>query len=51
MHQKGLTIIQLMIILLIAGLVGSYAVDFLIDKRCEASPDKTMCEERARREA
>lgn len=46
MHQKGLTIIQLMLILLVAGLVGSYAVDFLIAKRCEAAPEKAMCEER-----
>jgi hypothetical protein len=46
-HQKGLTIIQLMLILLIAGLVGSYVIDILIEKRCESSPNKTLCEARA----
>ncbi len=46
MHQKGLTIIQLMMILLVAGLVGSYVVDFLIDKRCASSPNTLSCEQR-----
>jgi uncharacterized protein (UPF0333 family) len=47
MHQKGLTIIQLMLILLVAGIVGAYVVDVLIEKRCESSWSKTLCEARA----
>jgi hypothetical protein len=46
MHQKGLTIIQLMVILLVAGLVGSFVLDILIDKRCESSPETAACKER-----
>jgi hypothetical protein len=47
MHQKGLTIIQLMLILLVAGIGGAYVVDILIEKRCESSSSKTLCEVRA----
>jgi hypothetical protein len=47
MHQKGLTIIQLMLILLVAGIAGAYLVDILIEKRCESSPSKTLCEARS----
>ncbi len=46
MRQKGLTIIQLMLVLLVIGLVGSYFVDFLIDQRCESSPSTTLCDGR-----
>jgi hypothetical protein len=47
MHQKGLTIIQLMLILLVAGIVGAYVVDVLIDKRCDSSPSQTLCATRS----
>jgi Tfp pilus assembly protein PilW len=43
MRQSGLTIIQLMIILLIAGILGSFIVDLLIEQRCERAPDKELC--------
>ncbi|MEC4718710.1 hypothetical protein RY831_06100 [Noviherbaspirillum sp. CPCC 100848] len=43
MKQQGWTIIQTMIVLLIAGLVGAYAVNYLIDKRCEADPSRSVC--------
>lgn len=46
MHQKGLTIIQLMLILLVVGIAGSYVIDFLIEKRCETSSNKSLCEQR-----
>ncbi|MGV3741543.1 MAG: hypothetical protein ACO1NO_04465 [Burkholderiaceae bacterium] len=46
MRQTGLTIIQLMLVLLVVGLLGSYIVDFLIDKRCESSPGTTLCDDR-----
>jgi len=46
MRQKGLTIIQLMLVLLVAGFLGSYIVDLLIDKRCESSPGSTLCKGR-----
>lgn len=41
--QRGLTIIQLMVILLVAGVLGSIAVRYLIDKRCEAEPTAKVC--------
>jgi len=44
--RKGLTIIQLMVVLFIAGIVGWIVVDVIIDKRCEADPSKPMCVER-----
>lgn len=47
MHQKGLTIIQLMVVLLIAGLVGFYVVEFLIDMRCDPASDASLCEQRS----
>ena len=49
MRQKGLTIIQLMLILLVVGLVGSYVVERLIDKRCESAPSQSLCEDRSNR--
>jgi flagellar biogenesis protein FliO len=47
MYQKGLTIIQLMLVLLFVGLLGAYVVERLIDKRCESAPSKTLCDNRA----
>lgn len=44
--QKGLTIVQLMFILLIAGIAGSFLVDYLIEKRCEADPSAALCANR-----
>lgn len=46
MQQKGLTIIQLMLVLLVAGLLGSYLVDYLIEKRCASAPSETLCDSR-----
>jgi competence protein ComGC len=43
---KGLTIIQMMLILLIAGILGSVVVNLIIDKRCEADPAKQLCIDR-----
>lgn len=45
-NSKGLTIIQLMVIILIAGIVGSVVVRFIIDKRCENNPSSTLCQSR-----
>jgi hypothetical protein len=47
MRQKGLTIIQLMLILVIAGVAGTYVVDVVIEKRCASSSAKLHCETRA----
>ena len=44
--QGGLTIVQLMVVLFIAGIVGWFVVDYLIDKRCEADPAGSLCAER-----
>lgn len=43
---KGLTIVQLMVVLLIAGIVGWFVVDIIIDMRCEADPSKALCADR-----
>lgn len=43
MKQQGWTIIQTMVVLLIAGLIGAYAVSYVIDKRCEADPSRSAC--------
>jgi hypothetical protein len=43
---KGLTIIQLMVILLVAGLIGHFVVEYLIEKRCEGGQASTLCEGR-----
>jgi prepilin-type N-terminal cleavage/methylation domain-containing protein len=45
-QAKGFTIIQLMVVLLIAGIVASFVVDFIIDKRCEADPSRQLCADR-----
>jgi Tfp pilus assembly protein PilW len=45
-RQKGLTIVQLMFVLLIAGLVGSFVVNLIIDKRCESDPSRALCTDR-----
>lgn len=42
-YEKGITIIQIMVILLIAGVVGWLAIDMVIEKRCESDPAKPIC--------
>lgn len=44
--ERGLTIVQTMLVLLILGIVGWFAVDFLIGKRCESDPSRPICSER-----
>ena len=46
-RQAGLTIIKLMVLLLIAGIVGSLAINALIRHRCLADPGAQMCAEKA----
>lgn len=41
--MKGITIVQLMLVMLIAGIVGRLVVDFVIDMRCEAGRSAAMC--------
>lgn len=45
-HMKGITIIQLMIVLLIVGIVGSVVVELLIEKRCEGGTPVKLCMDR-----
>ena len=45
-NNRGWTIIQTMIALLIAGLAGAVIVDVVIDKRCEADPSRPLCTDR-----
>lgn len=44
--MKGLSIIQLMLILLLAGIVAKLAIELLIRKRCEDRPAIPLCAER-----
>ncbi|MFC7518404.1 hypothetical protein ACFQUU_25665 [Herbaspirillum sp. GCM10030257] len=46
MKQQGWTIIQTMIALLIAGIVGTIAVRAIIDKRCEEDATRSICAKR-----
>ena len=41
--QNGLTIIELMVVLLIAGIAGSYAFSAIIEYRCERDPAASIC--------
>lgn len=41
--QMGLSIIQLMVLLLVAGIAGSLALKAIIDQRCQATPSETLC--------
>jgi competence protein ComGC len=45
-RSKGFTIVQTMIILLIAGIVAWLVVNIIIDKRCESDPAKPICVDR-----
>ncbi|MFS0755943.1 hypothetical protein ABC383_14775 [Noviherbaspirillum sp. 1P10PC] len=42
-RQKGLTIIQLMVLLLIAGIVGSLLLKIIIEHRCQNDPSASLC--------
>lgn len=42
--QQGLTIIQLMVVLLVAGLVGFYVIRAVLDYRCKDDPTASMCQ-------
>ena len=44
--QTGLTIIKLMVLLLIAGIVASLAINALIRHRCLANPAAQICTEK-----
>jgi hypothetical protein len=35
-----------MVILLVAGIVGWFAVEAIIEKRCEADPSSSLCKDR-----
>jgi hypothetical protein len=43
---RGFTIVQLMTVLLVLGIAGWFAVEFIIDKRCDANPSKELCADR-----
>jgi hypothetical protein len=47
-REKGLTIVQTMVLLFVLGIVGTIVVNYVIDKRCEAEPAKQMCSERGK---
>lgn len=45
-QARGFTIVQLMTVLLVLGIVGWFAVELIIDKRCEAGASKELCADR-----
>lgn len=45
-RMKGLTIVQLMVVLLLVGVIVKIVVDVLIDKRCESNPSIQLCANR-----
>lgn len=45
-NHKGLTIVQLMVILIIVGIAGSYVVRMIKNKQCEADPSRSSCADR-----
>jgi hypothetical protein len=42
-RQKGLTIVQLMVLLLIAGIVGSLLLRIIIEHRCQSDQSASIC--------
>jgi type II secretory pathway pseudopilin PulG len=46
MKQQGWTIIQTMIALVIAGIVGTIVVRAIIDMRCEEDATRPICTKR-----
>ncbi|WP_324103339.1 hypothetical protein [Noviherbaspirillum sp.] len=44
--MKGLTIIQLMLLLFIAGIAATVLIDFLVGMRCEGNPTLKLCVDR-----
>jgi Tfp pilus assembly protein PilW len=41
--QRGLSIIQLMVVLFIAGLAGYFIIQKVVALRCESDPAAAMC--------
>jgi hypothetical protein len=44
--MTGITLIQLMMLLLALGIIGFFIVDLIIDKRCEEQPQRPVCTDR-----
>jgi len=42
-RQTGLTIIQLMVLLLVAGIVGSLLLKIIIEHRCQSDRSASLC--------
>jgi hypothetical protein len=45
-RARGITIVQLMVFLLIAGVVARFVVNFVIEKRCETNHTSALCKGR-----
>jgi len=43
--NHGFTIVQIMLILFVAGIMGALVVDLIIDRYCEEDPSSTLCED------
>ena len=45
-RQGGLTLIQVMVIFIIVGIIGSTVVNYIVDKRCETQSNASICADR-----
>ncbi len=45
-RQSGLTLIQIMLIFIVVGIIGSTIANYVIDKRCESQPTASICTDR-----
>jgi hypothetical protein len=41
--MKGLTIVQLMVIIAVVGIIAKIVVEVVIDKRCQDHPSLQLC--------
>jgi len=44
--QRGLTILQTMLVLFVLGIIGWLALDYVIDWRCQQGSTHAMCVDR-----
>lgn len=45
-RQSGLTLIQVMVIFVVVGVLGSTVANYFVDKRCEADATASICADR-----
>lgn len=45
-RQSGLTLIQVMLIFVLVGVLGSTVVNYMLDERCADEPSSVVCSEK-----